>query len=590
MRTRRFSSWSYYDAPHDHGPLRHRWIDGLLRPRRTPNCGARRKGEQDTMMHGGRVVARALKAEGIDHVFTLCGGHIQNIYDGCLDEGIRVVDVRHEQTAGHAADGYARVTGKPGVALVTAGPGVTDVVTAVANAQRAGVPMICIGGAGPLAYKHMGSLQDMDHVELMRPITKWSATVTETRRLEEFVTMAFRHATTGVPGPVFLEIPLDILMNFVTDDQLVRPARYRSEQRPAPDHGAVERAVELLNGAKRPLAIVGSQLRWSAEPSALIPFLDHYAVPTFVNGMARGALPPGHACFFSRSRRWALKQADVVLVFGTPFDFRVDYGRTGTWAEDVRVIQVDLDPAELGRNRAVDVGIPADTGVTLRALTAAVSPRSPGEWIGGVRAEEERKLDKMRAEMTLQSDPPNPLYLCAEVAKYVDDDTIVIGDGGDFVATAAYTLPVRRPGLWMDPGPLGTLGVGPGYAMAAKLARPNSRVILMYGDGSFGLHAMEWEAMARQGIHVVAIIGNDAGWTQILRGQRDMFGDERTPATKLDHTHYEKVAEACGAKGFHVNTSEALPGVLKEAFECGSPAVVNVEISPSDFRKGAISV
>jgi len=542
------------------------------------------------MMHGGRIVARALKAEGVTHVFTLCGGHIANIYDGCLDEGIRVVDVRHEQTAGHAADGWARVTGKPGVALVTAGPGVTDVVTAVANAQRAGVPMVVIGGAGPAAFKHMGSLQDMDHVELMRPITKWSATVTEVRRLEEFVTMAFRIATTGVPGPVFLEIPLDVLMNFATDAQLVRPVKYRSEYTPAPDPIALDEAARLLDGAARPLAIVGSQLRWSRDREALGRFLARYELPTYLNGMARGALPLDHPCFFSRSRKAALAQADVALVFGTPFDFRVDYGRTGTWAADVKVVQIDLDPAEIGRNRAVEVGIPADTGHVLAALTELVTPRHGGDWLAQIRADETKRLAKMAAEMNDESAPPNPLRVCAEVARYVEDDTIVVGDGGDFVATAAYTLPVRWPGVWMDPGPLGTLGVGPGYAMAAKLARPGARVILMYGDGSFGLHGLEFEALARQGIKVVAVIGNDAGWTQILRGQRDMFGDARTPATRLAYTRYDLVAEAVGARGFYAETPAQVRDALAEAFACPEPAVVNVKIGHSDFRKGAISV
>jgi len=541
-------------------------------------------------MHGGRIVARALKAEGVTHVFTLCGGHIANIYDGCLDEGIRVVDVRHEQTAGHAADGWARVTGKPGVALVTAGPGVTDVVTAVANAQRAGVPMVVIGGAGPAAFKHMGSLQDMDHVELMRPITKWSATVTEVRRLEEFVTMAFRIATTGVPGPVFLEIPLDVLMNFATDAQLVRPVKYRSEYTPAPDPIALDEAARLLDGAARPLAIVGSQLRWSRDREALGRFLARYELPTYLNGMARGALPLDHPCFFSRSRKAALAQADVALVFGTPFDFRVDYGRTGTWAADVKVVQIDLDPAEIGRNRAVEVGIPADTGHVLAALTELVTPRHGGDWLAQIRADETKRLAKMAAEMNDESAPPNPLRVCAEVARYVEDDTIVVGDGGDFVATAAYTLPVRWPGVWMDPGPLGTLGVGPGYAMAAKLARPAARVILMYGDGSFGLHGLEFEALARQGIKVVAVIGNDAGWTQILRGQRDMFGDARTPATRLAYTRYDLVAEAVGARGFYAETPAQVRDALAEAFACPEPAVVNVKIGHSDFRKGAISV
>jgi acetolactate synthase-1/2/3 large subunit len=551
------------------------------------------------MIHGGRIVARALKSEGVTHVFTLCGGHIQNIYDGCLDEGIRVVDVRHEQTAGHAADGWARVTGTPGVALVTAGPGVTDVVTAVANAQRAGVPMLVIGGAGPLVNKHMGSLQDMDHVELMRPITKWSATVTETRRLEEMVTTAFRIATTGVPGPVFLEMPLDVLMNFATDAQIVRPTQwsaerrlYRSEHTPAPSPEAIEEATKLLDQAERPMLICGSQLRWSRDRGALPRFLAKRPMPTFLNGMARGALPPEHPCFMSRSRRIALASADVVLVLGTPFDFRVDYGREGTWAKDTKVIQVDLDPEELGRNRGVDVGIPADSGHALAALERAIAKKKDGgDWLTKIRTDEDGRQAKIKSEIASgATSPPNPLWVCSELAKYVDEDTIVIGDGGDFVATAAYTLPIRWPGLWMDPGPLGTLGVGPGYAMAAKLARPASRVIIVYGDGSFGLHGLELEAMARQGIQVVGVIGNDAAWMQILRGQRDIFGEARTPATKLAYTRYDLVAEAVGARGFYAETPEQVKTALASAFECAGPALVNVKIGSSDFRKGSISV
>ena len=540
------------------------------------------------MFHGGRIVARAIKAEGVEHVFTLCGGHIQNIYDGCIDEGIRVVDVRHEQTAGHAADGYARVTGKPGVALVTAGPGVTDVVTAAANAQRAGVPMVIIGGAGPFVNKHQGSLQDMDHVELMRPITKWSATVGQTQRLGEYVRMAFRHAMTGVPGPVFLEMPLDVLMMGAKETPAADPQRYRAQHSAAPDPRAVEQAVAILESAQKPVLVVGSQLRWSPDREALRRLVDRRAIPTFVNGMARGALPWDHPCSFRRVRSWALKQADAVFVFGTPFDFRLKYG--SAIGKETKLVQVDLDGAVIGHNRDVDLGVQSDTGLFLAALERTVSTRKPGDWVASVAAEDRAKIEAMEAEMTADDDPPNPLRVCAEVAKFIDDDTIVVGDGGDFVATAAYTLPVRWPGVWMDPGPLGTLGVGPGYAMAAKLARPDARVVLMYGDGSFGLHGLEWEAMARQGIKVVGVIGNDAAWTQILRGQRQIFGEDRAVATRLDYTRYDKVVEACGGRGFWVERTEDLSTALTEAFECPEPALVNVKIGSSDFRKNAISV
>ena len=540
------------------------------------------------MFHGGRIVARAIKAEGVDHVFTLCGGHIQNIYDGCLDEGIRVVDVRHEQTAGHAADGWARVTGKPGVALVTAGPGVTDVVTAAANAQRAGVPMVIIGGAGPSVNKHQGSLQDMDHVELMRPITKWSASVPQTKRLGEYMEMAFRHAMTGVPGPVFLEMPLDILMMGGKETEAGDPTRYRAQYNAAPDPKAIEAAAKILETAERPMLVVGSQLRWSSNRDALGEFIKHFELPVFVNGMARGAVHPDSPCFVKRTRSWALKKSDAVFIFGTPSDFRLKYGKAIN--PDAKIVQVDLDGSILGHNRNVDLSIVGDTGEVLAALQASIKASTGGDWLAEVRAEDRKKIEAMEVEMNADGDPPNPLRVCAEVAKFVEDDTIVVGDGGDFVATAAYTLPVRWPGVWMDPGPLGTLGVGPGYAMAAKLARPNSRVILMYGDGSFGLHGLEFEAMARQGIKVVGVIGNDAAWTQILRGQKQIFGEKRCVATKLDYTPYEKVVEACGGRGFAVETCADLPKALQAAFDCPEPALVNVKIGQSDFRKGAISV
>jgi acetolactate synthase-1/2/3 large subunit len=569
------------------------------------------------MIHGGRLVAKALKNEGVACLFTLCGGHIQSIYDGCLDEDIRVVDTRHEQTSAHAADGWARATGTPGVCAVTAGPGVTDAVTAVANAFRAGVPMVILGGAGPKVFAHMGSLQDMDHVELMRPITKWSATVTETRRLAEYVSIAFRKATTGVPGPVFLELPLDVLMEYVDADKVPLPQNYRTLARPAPDPTHMGRALELLERAERPMAIVGSQLRWSADPmGALERFLDGTAIPTFVNGMARGLVDPKGPHFLNRSRKGALKRSDLILIFGTPFDFRLSYGQSqpiqaGSQSgqsgkvmlmmtqpvinAEAKIIQVDLDGEEIGRNRTlgVDVGLVADTALTLNEITRGLGNNYGQKlkpWIQEVREIEEKRWAKMRAEIADESNPPNPLRVCDAVGKYIRPGDIVVGDGGDFVATAAYTLKTHGIGTWMDPGPLGTLGVGPGYAMAAKLAHPDKRVVIMFGDGSFGLNGMEFEAMARQNIPVVGIIGNDAAWTQILRGQKELYGKERIVATTLDYTHYEKVVEAVGGHGEWVERCADLEPALERAFACGKPALVNVKIGASSFRQGSISV
>lgn len=542
-------------------------------------------------MHGGRLAARALRRHGTTHLFTLCGGHIQAIYDGCLDEEIRVVDVRHEQTAGHAADGYARVTGRPGVCAVTAGPGVTDVVTAVANAQRAGIPMICIGGAGPKVLCDMGSLQDMDHVTLMRPLTKWSVQVPETRRIEEYIDAAFRVAQSNLPGPVFLEMPLDLLMSGGDDGEHPATRPLPEPPRPAGDPAMISRAAEILRTAKRPCFLLGTQLRWSPARERAIEALELFGAPVFVNGMARGALPHGHPLLFSRSRRFALAQADAVFVLGTPFDFRVDYGRTPTWSADAKIVQVDLDGAELGRNRAIDVAIHSDSGIFLEQLARELGGVQRFDaWVSQVRADEERRRAKMQPEIESDASPPNPLRVCEEIGKRLKANDVVIGDGGDFVATAANVLKMQWPQLWMDPGPLGTLGVGPGYAMAAKLARPDSNVVIIYGDGSFGLHALEFEAMARQNIPVIAVIGNDAAWTQIRRGQLDIYGPQRAVATALEYTRYEKVVEACGGRGFWVEKVEDLGPALDAAFECGKPACVNVKIGASDFRKGAISV
>ena len=539
-------------------------------------------------VHGGKLVAQALKRHGITHVFTLCGGHIQAIYDGCLDEGIRVVDTRHEQTAGHAADGYARVTGRPGVCLVTAGPGITDVVTSVANAQRAGVPMICIGGAGPKALCDMGSLQDMDSVTLMRPISKWSVQIPEARRIKEYIDAAFRVAQSNLPGPVYLEMPLDLLMNFGDDDD--PPTAPMPPPRPSGDPTAVARAAELLEKAERPSFIVGAQIRWSERREVVRELADSIRAPFFLNGMARGALPHSHDCLFTRSRRQALKESDAVFVFGTPFDFRVDYGRAPTWNPDAKVVQVDLDGDEIGRNRAVDVGIQGDSGLVLQQLLDAVGKKDSSKWLAHLRESESARRAKMKAEIESEQSPPNPLRVCHEVGKRLGKSDIVVGDGGDFVATAAYTIPLEWPQLWMDPGPLGTLGIGPGYAMAAALVRPEARTVIMYGDGSFGLNGLEFEAMARQKIPVVAVIGNDAAWNQIRRGQVQMYGEDRAVATALDYTRYDKVVEAVGGKGFWVESQDELGPALDAAFATDLPSCVNVKIASSDFRKNAISV
>jgi acetolactate synthase-1/2/3 large subunit len=546
-------------------------------------------------IHGGRVVAKALKAEDVSYVFTLCGGHVMPIYDGCLDEGIRVIDVRHEQTAAHAADGWARVTGRPGVAVVTAGPGLTDAVTGVASAHRANIPMLIFGGQGPRPFADMGSLQDMNHVELMRPITKWAVSVPEGRRLAEYVSMAFRIATTGLPGPVYLEMPIDQLFNTYELEQLTFPTKYRTDAGIAGDPRYLERTFELLRTAQRPVALVGTQLRWSRRREAYPVFAETFGMPIYVNGMGRGSLPPDNPYFFSQTRKDALKQADVVLIFGTPLDFRLGYGRDSHFNPSAALVQIVLDGGEIGRNRPIEIGIIGDTGIVMEQLTALAksegySATMTRPWLDEIRQRETQKLERLRAEMESDAVPINPLRACKEIADTLPRSAIAIGDGGDFVATAASVLKIYEQGHWLDPGPLGTLGVGPGYAMAAKLAKPQNPVVIIYGDGSFGLHGMEFEAMVRQKINVVGIVGNDAAWQQIRRGQVQLYGAERAVATGLSFVHYEKVVEALGGHGEYVERPEQIRGAVERALGAGKPALVNIKIGSSDFRKDAISI
>ncbi len=541
--------------------------------------------------HAGKLVARALKQEGTQVVFTLCGGHVMSIYDGCLDEGIRVVDVRHEATAAFAADGWSRLTGVPGVAIVTAGPGVTNAMTGIANAYRAQSPAVIIGGQGPHNLSGKGALQEMDLLTVLRPITKWQVKVTDPKRIPEMVATAFRQAASGVPGPVYLELPVDVLFENVEPDEVPLPAPYAGRPATPGDPDRVREAAKLLREAERPVVLVGSQVRWSPKWEVARTFAEKVGSPVYVSGMARGLLPPTWA----RSRKAALAEADVVLVFGTPLDFRLNYGQPPTWNEEAKLIQVDLDPAEPGRNRDVTVAIPGDVGAVMAQLLemgdlGAGKPSRKG-WLTKLAAVEEEKRAKMAPAMASDASPVDPLRLCAEVDAALPDDAIIIGDGGDFVATAASVVRVRRyPAGWMDPGPLGTLGVGMGFAMAAKLAHPDLPVLLFLGDGTAGLNLMEVEAAVRQNIPFVVVIGNDGAWTQIRRGQVQMFGEERAPATALDYCRYDQAAAALGAHAEWVERPEDLRPALERALAAGKVAVVNVKLGASDFRSGAISI
>ena len=543
---------------------------------------------------GGHLVARTLKQAGVGHIFTLCGGHILPIYDGCLSEEIAVVDMRHEQAAAHAADAYARLTRSIGVAVVTAGPGVTDAVTGVANAYSARSPVLLIGGAAPLGLRGLGALQETEQVGLLRPITKGSWTVAETRQIPEVLTTAIRTALTGRPGPVFVEIPVDLLMTMVEDRLAPIPADYVHRERQAADPDAVQRLADLLGRARRPVVIAGSGVYWDDAAKDLQAFAERAGIPVFMNGAGRGCLASDHPHAFAQARGFALGGADVVLVLGTPLDFRLGYGRPPTFAEDAQVVMVDCDPSELGRNRPLALGLAGHIGLVLRqagdALPAGMAARS-SEWLGAVRKKEQDGQARLLAERQSDDVPISHYRMAHEIAAVVDAGTTVVGDGGDVVGCAAKIVPLSRPGQWLDPGPFGCLGVGPSFAIAAKLLRPADRVLLIAGDGAFGLNGMEIETAVRFGLPMTVIIGNDGGWGQIRNPQLSFFGAERAVGTSLPYTRFDLMVEALGGRGVHVTRPGEIRPALERALGAGEVSCINVVLDPAAYRRtGQVSM
>ncbi|WP_322794865.1 thiamine pyrophosphate-binding protein [Tepidiforma sp.] len=533
------------------------------------------------MIDGGEIIARMIKQEGIGHIFTLSGGHIQNIYEGCLNNDIGIIDTRHEQSAGHAADGYSRITFKPGVAVVTAGPGVTDVVTAVANAYQASSPMVVIGGRSPLRQYDMGSLQDIELLDVMKPITKWAQTVYETRRLPYYMAMAFREAMTGRYGPAFLQVPSDVLFGKVDEDSIEWPRNYRVTGEIMGDPALIREAAELIKKAEKPMVMAGSGVFWHRAHRELAEFAMAAELPVYTNAMGRGTMRQDHPNFFSLSRKPAFAQADVIVILGTPIDFRLKYGRPPAWNPAAKVIQIDIDPRDIGRNRDFTIGIEANIRQALLQLTAEIGRAEHREWMTYLRGLENQADEQRAYFMNSDAVPIHPLRLCKEIAEFVDDNTIVVGDGGDIVALAASVLPINNPGQWMDPGPFGTLGVGTGFCMAASVAAPDKKVLMVNGDGTFGLNGFDFDTFVRFKMPVVSVVGNDRCWHQIYVGQKAQYGEGRTPATVLgDNARYDKVVEGLGGHGEYVEHPEQIRAAIERAFASGKPACVNVIMDP----------
>jgi acetolactate synthase-1/2/3 large subunit len=531
--------------------------------------------------HGGRLVARRLKAHGVSHLFTLSGGHLFSIYDGCREEGIAIVDVRHESTAAFAAEGWAKVTREPGVCALTAGPGVTNGISAMASAQANHSPVVVLGGRAPALRWGQGSLQEIDHVPFVRPLTKLAATPESAAEIPALVEDAFAAATAPHGGPAFVDFPLDYVFT-----EAAEPAE--DEERAA--HGAVEtagaggaaveRAAELLSGAERPVIMAGTDLYWGRGEQELLALAETLRIPVFLNGLARGCVPADHELFFSRARSAGLKGADVALVVGVPMDFRLAFG--AAFGEDTEIVVVDAAEPERRHPRPAAAECYGSIPRTLAELRSGAGDAAlpSGDWIAELRAAETERREGERAEFEDDRSPLHPMRLYAELAKTLDRDAIVIGDGGDFVSYAGRVIDSYHPGCWLDPGPFGCLGTGPGYALAAKLAHPDRQVVMMLGDGAFGFSGMEFDTLARHGVNVVGVMGNNGIWALEKHPMEFLYGYS-VAAELRPETRYDEVVAALGGHGELVSRPQEVAPAVERAFAAGVPALVNVLTDPS---------
>jgi len=526
----------------------------------------------------GELVALALKRAGVSHLFTLNGGHIWPILTGATEHGIRIIDVRHEQSAAFAAEGWAKVTRQVGVAAVTAGPGVTNAATALAQAQSGDSPIFVIGGRAPAARWGMGSLQEMDHLEVVRSLTKKAVTLESAEEAYGLAAECMRTALSRRTGPTFMDVPLDTFMLGAADVPEATE-HLTPDLGPSPDPDLVQHAARLIREAERPAVIAGGTVWWAHAEVELKDLIETASLPLVVNGMARGVLPPGHPLFVQRARGPALGEADLIVVIGALLDFRLNYGQPPVFAEDSRLIYIDADAYR--KPRPAEVAIYGDVKAALSALVAAVSGTPErGAWLEKLREADAASRRRDEAMTRSDSSPVHPARLIAEVDAFSDEDAILVGDGGDFISFAGRVIERARPGLWIDPGPFGALGSGPGYAMAAKLAHPGRQVVLLSGDGAFGFSAMEFDTMVRHDIPVVCVVGNNGIWALEKHPMLNMLGVS-IAADLGDRTRYDKVVEALGGYGEMVDRPEEIRPALERAFKSGLPACINVICDPS---------
>ncbi len=525
------------------------------------------------MEHGGRIVAKALKSRGVSHLFTLSGGHLFSIYDGCRAEGIEIVDVRHEQTAAFAAEGFAKATRGVGVAALTAGPGVTNGISAIAGAQANCSPVCILGGRAPELRWGSGSLQEIDHLPFVSPLVKSAETVKDPGRIAARTAAALDLALAAPNGPTFVDYPLDVVF---TEADAEIPVASQAEARPAE---GVEEAAALLAAAERPAIMAGTGLYWGRGEDELRALAEALGIPVFLNGLGRGCLAADHELAFSRARGAGLGGADVALVIGVPLDFRLGFG--AAIAEDAKLIRLDAAPNALSANRTPDVDLVGDVAASLAAIREAAGGGGgrTGSWLAELRRIEDEKRASEQEELNDARSPLHPVRIYKELGEVLERDAVVVGDGGDFVSYAGRFVDTYQPGCWMDPGPFGCLGAGPGQAIGAKLAHPDRQVCLLLGDGAFGFAGMEFDTMARHGIPVVGVMGNNGIWALEHHPMKFLYGYS-VAAELRPETRYDQMVETLGCDGVLVREPGELRPALERAFESGRPTLVNVLTDP----------
>jgi thiamine pyrophosphate-dependent acetolactate synthase large subunit-like protein len=532
--------------------------------------------EAATALHGGRLVAKRLRAHGVSKLFTLSGGHLFSIYDGCREEGIDIVDTRHEQAAAFAAEGWAKATREPGICALTAGPGVTNGMSAMGSALQNGSPMVVLGGRAPALRWGQGSLQEIDHVPFVAPLTRSARTAESTAEIPALIDEALAVAAGPPGGPTFVDFPLDQVF-MESDVDADAPARV-PDPLGLPAADGIEQAAALLRAAERPVIMAGTGLYWAHGEHALRAIAEELQVPVFLNGLARGCLPADHAMFFSRARGTALTNADVALVVGVPMDFRLGFG--GSFGEETKIVAIGSAPPERPHPRPVAAELHGGIAATLDELRAAATGGPDrGAWVAQLRGVEDERRAGEQADLADARSPLHPMRIYAELDALLDRDAIVIGDGGDFVSFAGRMIQTYEPGCWMDPGPYGCLGSGPGYALAASLAHPGRQVCLLMGDGAFGFSGLEFDTFVRHGVPVVAVMGNNGIWALEKHPMEFLYGYS-VAAELQPECRYDEVVAALGGHGELVRTPDELRPALERAFASGKPALVNVLTDP----------